>query len=323
MRKRKLNGKLLFVFIVLAIFIVAGLYLEFALNLPYFKIENLMNVTRQSSTIALCAMAMGMVLITRGIDLGTGGFMAFCAMISGLMMLAGANIYLSMLVGLAIGAAIGFFNGILISKIEMPPFIATYVTGQIAAGFAMVLGKGKSIGGMPDEYMAIGNDVLFGFIPISTVIMIIFWITLTIIMKYTRVGKHIYAIGGNEMTVRLEGVKVDRVKIFAYTVSGFCASAAGILLSSQMNAVHPTQGSTYQLDAVAAAVIGGVSMLGGEGKIYMPVLGALIIGFLRNMLTFIGIHPYYQNLAVGAAIIVVVGISVFNRNKELEAAKVF
>jgi len=317
MKNIKFKKKYLFVIAVLAVFVIAGSFIP-----GYFTFANIMNVTRQSSTTAICALAMTLVLIIKGIDLGTGGVMAFCAMIGGTLMLSGVPVFPAILIGLAVGLLVGILNGILISKIKIPAFIATYVTGQITLGLALVIGQGRSISGMPASYQAIGNNLILG-IPINTYIMLIFLIITSVILKYTRMGKHIYGLGGNEKTLQMEGVNVDRVKIFAFALCGLYAALAGILLSAQMNTVHPTQGSTYQLDAVAASVIGGVSMLGGEGKAWMSVFGALIIGFLRNALDMLGIHPYYQNLAIGTAIIIVVGISVYNRNKELETAKVF
>ena len=317
MKKTNLKKKYIFIIIALAAFIIAGSFIP-----SYFTFNNIMNVTRQSSTIAICALAMTLVLIIKGIDLGTGGVMAFCAMISGMLMLSGLNIFLAIILGMITGLIVGILNGVLVAKIKIPAFIATYVTGQITLGIAMVIGKGRSISGMSASYQAIGNNLFLG-IPINTYIMIVFLIITTIILKYTRMGKHIYALGGNETTLKMEGVNPDRIKVFAFALCGLYAALAGILLSAQMNTVHPTQGSTYQLDAVAASVIGGVSMLGGEGKAWMSVLGALIIGFLRNALDMLGIHPYYQNLAIGTAIIIVVGISVYNRNKELAMAKVF
>jgi ribose transport system permease protein len=309
--------KYLFLIAALAFFLIAGNMIP-----KFFSFNNIMNVTRQSSTIAICAMAMSIVLISKEIDLATGGFMAFCAMISGMLMLRGVSVYIAMAIGMFVGLIIGIVNGLLISKIEIPSFIATYVTGQIATGLALVLGQGRSIGGMPELYVSIGNNFILG-IPILTLIMLFFMVVSTILMWKTRIGKHIYALGGNAITLKQEGVDIDRVKIFAFALSGLYSACAGIFLSAQMNAVHPTQGSTYQLDAVAASVIGGVSMLGGEGKPWMAVVGALIIGLLRNSLTLMGIHPYFQNLAVGAAIILVVGVSVYNRNKALEIAKIF
>lgn len=288
----------------------------------FLTFSNILNVTRQSATIAICAMTMAVVLIAREIDLSTGGMMAFCAMLSGNMMLAGMGVLPAMLLGMLAGAAMGVLNGIIIAKVEIPSFIATYVMGQVATGFALVAGKGRSIGGMPQFYVDIGNKSFLG-IPILTIIMLLFLLGVTVIMNYTRMGKHIYALGGNEQTVRQEGISVDKIKIFSFALTGFAAATAGILLSAQMNAVHPTQGSSYQLDAVASSVIGGVSMLGGEGKPWMAVVGALIITFLRNILTLMGVYPFYQNLVVGTAIIVVVGISIYNRNRVLDAAKVF
>lgn len=243
-------------------------------------------------------------------------------MVSGFMMLSGVSVFIAMLSGALAGLLIGIVNGVLVSKISIPPFIATYVTGQITLGLALVVGKGSSISGMPKLYVAIGNS-LFLNIPINTWIMIVLLVVTSVILKYTRMGKHIYALGGNENVVKTEGINPDTIKIFSFALCGLYSSIAGILLSAQMATVHPTQGASYQLDAVAASLVGGVSMLGGEGAAWMSVLGALIIGFLRNGLDMLAIDPFYQNLFIGAAIIFVVGVSVFNKNKELEKAKVF
>ena len=314
---KSVKRKHVFLLAVIVLLCVGGSFIP-----GFFTLNNIMNVTRQASTIAICALAMTLVLIIKGIDLGTGGVMAFCAMVSGFLMLSGTNIYLSMLIGAAAGLAIGILNGLLVSKINIPPFIATYVTGQITLGLALVVGKGTSISGLPDEYAAIGNNLIFR-VPINTWIMIFLFVVTTVILRYTRMGKHIYALGGSESTVKTEGIDPARVKIFAFAVCGLFSAIAGILLSAQMATVHPTQGAAYQLDAVAASLIGGVSMLGGEGKAWMSVAGALIIGFLRNALDMLAFDPFYQNLVIGAAIIVVVGVSVYNRNKELKSAKVF
>ncbi|MCQ5128490.1 ribose ABC transporter permease [Butyricicoccus faecihominis] len=317
MKRKSVQKKHIFYLALLILLCVCGSFIP-----GFFTFNNIMNVTRQASTIAICALAMTLVLIIKGIDLGTGGVMAFCAMVSGFLMLGGINIYLSMLTGALVGMLIGVLNGILVSKINIPPFIATYVTGQIMLGLALVVGKGTSISGLPDSYAAIGNNLILR-IPINTWIMVILFVITSVILRYTRMGKHIYALGGSENTVKTEGISPSRVKIFAFAVCGLFSAIAGILLSAQMATVHPTQGAAYQLDAVAASLIGGVSMLGGEGKAWMSVVGALIIGFLRNALDMLAFDPFYQNLVIGAAIIVVVGVSVLNKNKELKSAKVF
>ena len=317
MKKRNIKTKYIAYLVILIVACIAGSQIP-----GFFTVTNILNVTRQASTIAICALAMTLVLIIQGIDLGTGGVMAFCAMVSGFMMLNGINVFFSMFAGAAVGLIIGIVNGLLVSRINIPPFIATYVTGQITLGLALVVGKGSSISGMPDLYVAIGNR-LFLNIPINTWIMIVLLVITTVILKYTRMGKHIYALGGNESVVKAEGINSGRIKIFAFSLCGLYSAIAGILLSAQMATVHPSQRASYQLDAVAASLVGGVSMLGGEGAAWMSVVGALIIGFLRNALDMLAIDPFYQNLFIGAAIIFVVGVSVFNKNKELEKAKVF
>lgn len=316
-KPRALKSKYIYLLIVFICLCIFGNFIP-----GFFTFTNIMNVTRQASTIAICALAMTLVLIIKGIDLGTGGVMAFCAMVSGFLMLGGCNVYLSMLAGMGVGVVIGLINGLLVSKINIPPFIATYVTGQITLGLALVVGQGTSISGLPASYAEIGNNLILN-IPINTWIMVILLIVTTVILKYTRMGKHIYALGGSESTIKTEGINPAKVKIFCFAMCGLFSAIAGLLLSAQMATVHPTQGASYQLDAVAASLIGGVSMLGGEGAAWMSVLGALIIGFLRNALDMLAIDPFYQNLMIGIAIIVVVGASIHNRNKELKAKQVF
>ena len=190
MKKRNIKTKYIAYLVILIVACIAGSQIP-----GFFTVTNILNVTRQASTIAICALAMTLVLIIQGIDLGTGGVMAFCAMVSGFMMLNGINVFFSMFAGAAVGLIIGIVNGLLVSRINIPPFIATYVTGQITLGLALVVGKGSSISGMPDLYVAIGNR-LFLNIPINTWIMIVLLVITTVILKYTRMGKHIYALGG-------------------------------------------------------------------------------------------------------------------------------
>ena len=303
--------------------VAAGALILASSLIPNFlTYRNIISITRQSSMIGMCAIGMAMVIIIKHIDLSTGGVMSLSAMLSGICMLSGMNFIPAMMIGLVAGTVIGLLSGVLVAKLNIPAFIVTFVMGQIAEGVALILGKGKSIGGMSDSYMALGNGD-FLTIPYSTIILIVFTVIATVIMTKTRLGKHMYAQGGNELSVRQEGVNVDRVKYFAFAAAGFCSAAAGILLSAQLNTVRPTQGANFQLDAVAACVIGGVSLLGGEGKMWRSVVGAILIGVLRNIITLVGMHPYYQNLFIGAAIIIVVGISIYNKNRILELSKVF
>ena len=317
MKNSKGKKKYILIIACLALFIIVGS------RIPNFlSVGNIFNVIRQSSIIALVAYGSAMAIIIKGIDLSVGGIIACSAMISGLMMKAGIPVALSILVGLASGALMGLFNGIMVEKLEVPAFITTLVVGQVANGFALMLNGGSSLGGFPDSYVFIGNGTILGM-PVSNYICFIFCIISTLIMGHTALGTHIYAYGGNDQVVKQQGISTAKVNYFVFAYSGFLAAVAGILLSAQMNTVHPEQGGNYQLDAVAACVMGGISMAGGEGKVYLSLAGALIIGFVRNALNLVGLHPFYQNLFIGVIIIVIVAVSTYTRNKRIEAAKVF
>lgn len=315
--KLKISRKAVMILAAVVLFIAVGLQIP-----NYLTVKNIFNVIRQSSIVSLVAYGMTMVIIVKGIDLSVGGIIASCAMISGLMMKSGIPIGICIAAGLLAGMIMGWFNGVMVEKLEVPAFITTLVVGQVANGIALMLNGGGSLGGFPDSYVFLGNGTLLGM-PISNYITFAFCIVSALIMGRTRLGTHIYALGGNDMVVKQQGISSAKINYFVFAFSGFCAATAGILLSAQMNTVHPTQGGNYQLDAVAACVIGGVSMAGGEGRVYLSLVGALLIGFLRNGLNLYGLHPFYQNLVIGFIIIIIVAISTYSRNRKIEAAKVF
>lgn len=315
--KLKISRKAVMILAAVVLFIAVGLQIP-----NYLTVKNIFNVIRQSSIVSLVAYGMTMVIIVKGIDLSVGGIIASCAMISGLMMKNGIPIGICIAAGLLAGIIMGWFNGVMVEKLEVPAFITTLVVGQVANGIALMLNGGGSLGGFPDSYVFLGNGTLLGM-PISNYITFAFCIVSALIMGRTRLGTHIYALGGNDMVVKQQGISSAKINYFVFAFSGFCAATAGILLSAQMNTVHPTQGGNYQLDAVAACVIGGVSMAGGEGRVYLSLVGALLIGFLRNGLNLYGLHPFYQNLVIGFIIIIIVAISTYSRNRKIEAAKVF
>lgn len=307
---------LLYILPVLA-FILVGSFIP-----NFLQLGNLLNVMRQCSIIAICAIAMTMVIIIKGIDLSVGGQISFCAMVNGLLLLQGVSLPIAMIVGLAAGTLMGMFNGIMVAKLEVPSFITTLVVGQVSYGLALLLNNGRSIGGFQDAYVFMGNGKFLG-IPVSDYIMLILVLIGAFIMAKTPFGNHVYALGGNETVVKQEGINTNRIKIMVFAISGSCAAAAGILLSSQLDTVHPMQGEPFQLDTIAACVIGGVNMMGGEGKVAFSLIGALIIGCVRNALNLLGIHPFFQNIIVGAIIIIVVAISIYSKNRKLEASKVY
>jgi ribose transport system permease protein len=303
-------GRILFSLLGVATLAAAGLLV------PHFlTIGNLLNVVRQSSIIGIGAVGMTMVIVILGIDLSIAGLIALCPMVSGLLMLQGVPIVISIVAGIIAGIGMGLFNGFMVAKLDVPPFITTLVVGQVSQGLALIMNNGRSIGGFPAAYVHIGNGSFLG-IPVSDLLLLVMMGIGMFITQFTPTGNRIYALGGNETVVRQEGINVDGLKLFVYAFSGFCASIAGILLSAQLDTVHPIQGDPYLLDTIAACVIGGVSLAGGEGRVAMAVVGALIIGSVRNVLDLLGVHPFFQNVLVGAIIILVVfgsGLSRYRR----------
>lgn len=303
--------------------VVIGLLVIASLTIPHFlSINNILKVMRTSSIVSIVSFGSAMVIIVKGIDLSVGGLIAMCAMISGLLMTSGIPVPIAIIVGLIAGGLLGLFSGIMVEKLEVPAFITTLVIGQLANGLALVLNGGDSLAVSNKSYDFLGNGKILG-IPVSIFITLFFLFLSYFIMNKTKLGTHIYALGGNKQVVKNQGISTAKINYFVFAFSGICAAAAGILLSSQLNTVHPTQGGNYQLDAVAACVIGGINMAGGEGKVYNAVIGALIIGFLRNALNLIGLHPYYQNLIVGVLIISIVAYSMYQRRKKNETSKRF
>lgn len=306
--------RILFPLLGVAAFAAAGLFIP-----NFLTAANLLNVVRQSSIIGICAVGMTMVIVILGIDLSIAGLIALCPMVSGLLMLRGVPIVISIIAGIIAGTGMGLFNGLMVAKLDVPPFITTLVIGEVSQGLALIMNNGRSIGGFPAAYGYIGNGSVLG-VPLSDLLMIMMIGIGIFITQLTPIGNRIYALGGNETVVRQEGINVDGLKLFVYASSGFCASIAGILLSAQLDTVHPTQGDPYQLDTIAACVIGGVSLAGGEGRVALAVAGALIIGALRNVLDLLGIHPFFQNVLVGTIIILVVFTSGLSRYRRAVVA---
>jgi len=289
--------------------------------IPHFlSTSNLLNVVRQSSIIGICAVGMTLVIIIKGIDLSLSGLLALCPMVSGVLMLTGVGVLASLLVGIATGVAFGLFNGLMVSRLSVPAFITTLVVGQVTQGLALVMNGGRSIGGFPASYVFLGNGAVAG-IPVSDYLMVAFLLVGLFIMEWTPLGNHILALGGNELVLRQEGISVARRQFFVFGFSGFCVGVGGLLLSAQLDTVHPIQGEAFQLDAIAACIIGGVDLAGGSGSVALAVLGALVIGCLRNALNLLGVHPFMQNIFVGVIIVVIVFVTGTLRRRSERSAR--
>lgn len=275
----------------------------------FFTWSNIVTVLRQTSINALIATGMTFAILIGGIDLSVGSVLAICGAVAATMLGAGMDIILVILVTLMLGLGIGLINGLLISKGRLQPFIATLGTMTLLRGGVLVYTEGRpisTIGAAGSElFSAIGSGYLFK-IPIPIYIMVVVFIIAYYILKHLRVGRYTYALGSNEEATMYSGIKQDNIKLFVYGASGLLAGMAGILVTARLNSARPTAGVGYELDAIAAVVLGGTSMAGGVGTIFGTAIGALIIGILNNALNLLLIPSYYQDVAKGAVILIAV-----------------
>ena len=314
---KKYQKTLIVAVVGVALFLLGG-----SLVPNFLKAGNLLNVIRQSSVIAIAAVGMSQVIVIKGIDLSVGGNISFCGMVVGILFAHGVSVPVAILVALAVGVLLGLISGSLVAYLNVPAFVSTLVIGQITQGASYLFNNGNSIGNFPDAFKYIGNGTLLG-IPISDFLMVIYILLGVIITTRLPIGTHIYGLGGNEQVLVNAGIRTDRIKLFVFMFSGFCAASAGVLLASQISTAHPTQGDNYQTDAIAACVIGGINMAGGEGKVWCTMIGALIIGSVRNVLNLLHVSVYLQNIIVGVIIIAVVAFSMMMKQRRDEKTSQF
>ncbi|MGN7286125.1 ABC transporter permease subunit [Shouchella clausii] len=277
------------------------------LNPGFLSAPNLLNVLRQVSINALIAFGMTFVILTGGIDLSVGAILAFSGAVTATLLSSGMDPILAILIGLLVGAALGAINGIIIAKGKVAPFIATLATMTIYRGATLMFTDGRPVSNLGDStlFQMLGGGYFFG-IPMPAITMMISFVILYLILKKTTFGRRVYAVGGNEEASILSGIKVDRIKIYVYSLTGFLAAIAGVILTSRLNSAQPTAGTMYELDAIAAVVLGGTSLTGGKGWIVGTLIGALIIGVLNNGLNLLGVSSFFQQMVKGSVILLAV-----------------
>ncbi|PTJ63005.1 ABC transporter permease [Mammaliicoccus sciuri] len=277
------------------------------MNSAFLDLSNLLNLLRQVSINGLIAFGMTFVILTGGIDLSVGSILALSSAFTAILITSGLDPIVALIVGVLGGFLLGVFNGVLVTFGSMAPFIATLATMTIFRGLTLVVTDGNPITNLGDSYMfqLFGKGYFFG-IPVPAVTMIIVFIILTIILQKTTFGRHTYAIGGNEVASKISGIKVNRVKILIYGISGLMSALAGAILTSRLNSAQPTAGTSYELDAIAAVVLGGTSLTGGKGRIVGTFIGVLIIGVLNNGLNLLGVSSFYQQVVKGIVILIAV-----------------
>lgn len=277
------------------------------LSSDFLTVNNLFNVLRQVSVNALIAFGMTFVILTGGIDLSVGSILALSSALTAGLMAGGTDPILAVLIGLLAGTAMGAVNGLIITKGKLAPFIATLATMTIFRGLTLVYTEGRPITGLSDSvaFQMLGKGYFLG-IPFPVITMLIAYCILYFLLRKTTFGRGVYAIGGNEEASLLSGLRVDRIKMGVYSLTGLLSALAGITLTSRLNSAQPTAGASYELDAIAAVVLGGTSLSGGRGWIFGTLVGALIIGVLNNGLNLLNVSSFYQQVVKGGVILLAV-----------------
>lgn len=287
--------------------IVVSILMGFASE-NFFSVGNIMNVLRQVSIVAILAVGMTFVILTGGIDLSVGAVMALSGTIAaGLMVNMGLPGWVGLLAGLGVGVGLGVFNGIMVAWGRMPAIIVTLATMGIARGLGLLYSGGYPISGIPSwiSWFGIGR---IGIVPVPVIVMVIVYALAWVLLQRTPFGRHVYAIGGNELAAKLSGVKTQMVKLTVYGISGLTSAFAALILTGRLMSGQPNAGVGFELDAIAAVVLGGTAIAGGRGLILGTLIGAVLLGILNNGLNLMGINPYLQDVIKGLIILLAIYI---------------
>lgn len=303
---------LIFLFICL---LFASLERALSPNPRFLTLDNLSNVLRQVSVYAILAVGETFVILTGGIDLSVGSVLALCGAISA-GLASSHPLPLALFAGIALGTFIGAVQGTIIAKGDVPPFVATLGTMAIARSLTLVYTKGGIISPLPPHFQYLGSGYIFhSLVSLPVLITLCIYILAYLVLSRTTFGRRVYAIGGNEEASRLSGINVSRYKIYIYAISGLTSALGGLVMTARLNCAHPQAGLGYELSAIAAVVIGGTSLMGGEGSVWGTLIGALIMGVLNNGLNLLEVSASWQQAVVGALIIVAVLLDRLRRRR--------
>jgi len=282
---------------------------------PYFLTGlNLKTIAIQIAVIAIIAIGQTFVIITGGIDLSVGANLALSNILAASMMTSGVPLWICIIASLAFSTAFGYINGLAVTKMKVPPFIVTLGTMSISRGIALVITNGTPISRLPEALSWFGRGEIVGM-PVPVLIFIVGAIIFNWVLNHTLLGRYTYAVGSNMEATRLSGINTDKTIRMVYILSGFLAGLAGIVLMGRLGLAHPTAGADYNMNSVAAAVIGGTSMTGGIGNIFGTMIGALIMGVLNNGFVLLGLSSFYQEIAIGVVVIMAVYLDLLQHRK--------
>ena len=290
------------------------MWLLLSLLSPYFfTASNLWEITLQTAVIGIIAAGQTLVILSGGIDLSVGSVFACAGIAGGLVFQATGNLWLTLAATLLTGAALGSLNGLFISQLRVPPFIATLGMLGMARGLALILSRGIPIFGLSKEYLWIGQAKLFDLVPIPTLILLGVFALVYFVARYTRFGRFTYAAGSNAEAAKLSGINLGRVLLGTYALSGLLCGVAAVIEAARLATIQPAGGNGYELLAIGAVVIGGTSLFGGEGNVIATLIGALIETTIRNGLNLLGVNAFWQYVVNGAVIIAAVAVDQWRR----------
>ena len=303
---QKLGGLAIFTAILLEMFVFAALAPQF------LSFENLVNVALSIAVIGILAVGMTFVILTGGIDLSIGSVVALAGVVAALVAQKTELAWLGFAAALAIGLTVGAFNGLTVAYFRVPPFVVTLAVLTIARGLAFIASGGRSIGSLPESFSRLGKSAFLG-IPFSVWLMISMFALGWFLLQHTTFGRYVYAVGSNREAAFLAGVNTKSVTFRVYVLNGLLVGLAAIVLASRLGAGVPNSGLQYELDVIAAVVVGGTSLSGGRGSVVSTLFGAIFIGVLNNGLNLVGIDTYVQKIVLGIVILVAVLADKFNR----------
>ncbi len=294
--------------------ILVAMWLVLSFLSPYFlTFGNISEITLQTAVIGIIAVGQTLVILSGGIDLSVGSVFACSAVVGGLVFQATSNLFLCLTATLLAGGVLGLCNGIFVTRLRVPPFIATLGMLGIARGLALILSRGIPIFGLDERYLWIGQGRLFNLVPVPTFILLVVYLVGFLICRYTRFGRFTYAIGSNAEAASLSGINTKAVRLTLYIACGLLSGVASIIESARLATIQPAGGNGYELLAIGAVVIGGTSLFGGEGNILATLIGAIIATTIRNGLNILGVNAFWQYVVSGIIIVAAVSIDQFRR----------
>jgi ribose transport system permease protein len=292
-----------------------GLCVAMTFATPYFlTVRNVLNILRQFSLIAILAVGEGLIIITAGIDLSVGALVGMTACVGAAAADAGAPASVTLLVLLGSGTLAGFVNGLLVTRVGIAPFIATLGMMSVARGISLLITLGSPIHYDPTWISVFGGGHI-GLVPVSVIVMLVIVAVGSLVATRTVLGKNVYAVGNSEKAAKLSGIRVETTKTVVFTLTGFLTGVCGLILMGQLDGADAFYGNGYELDVIAAAVIGGISLAGGEGNLLGIMVGAALMGVLKNAFVLLAVPGYWQTVAVGAVIIGAVSIDSLRKRK--------